>query len=508
MTEPIISQPASVAPGQIAFYDQIAPPLAASATPYTLSAKQSVLDLKEGPVPPYSATQSVLVSGPRFAIDPASIHTVFPPAGHVGSYRDVLPHIVFREFALPWMRSVDESGDPDGPPWMALLTIADTEMPAAPGQPPTSPNSMLTFPTAVPPAQVAAPSAGNVLAPNLTGVGAGNGELALVTDMNLGFFRAIAPRRDELPFLAHARVVNTAGKIMLGMQDDGCFSVVTGNRVPQAPGGYTALLVSLEGHGAHLPDSPAPDSKYTAIRVVVLGSWSFTTADSPGDFLTLMAQLTQPGRGGVRLLRLDPPADMASDPATAQALAIGYVALGNDLRDGELTTSLYRGPLVPAPTARHTEYGPYYLSDHAVLYDPDYGLFNHAYACAWQIGRLLALSDAAFVQRLIDWRRSYAAAQAAAANRRAVVAPAAAALNPGAAAAAAGLPAQLRGFFAARVAANTDALPVVVPRGENPALRELPGAAPGLRAAAAAAHDEETDPLLRLRARLGLGGGR
>jgi hypothetical protein len=77
------------------------------------------------------------------------------------------------------------------------------------------------------------------------------------------------------------------------------------------------------------------------------------------------------------------------------------------MRDGEKSTSWYRGPLVAAPTKRDFTYGPYLYSDHAMHYDPEYGLFNHAYSSAWQIGRLLALSDASFASGLFAWRNKY-----------------------------------------------------------------------------------------------------
>jgi hypothetical protein len=81
---------------------------------------------------------------------------------------------------------------------------------------------------------------------------------------------------------------------------------------------------------------------------------------------------------------------------------------------GENATSWYRGPLGPSPTKRESSqpqsegnYGPYIYSDHAMHYDPGTGIFNHAYSAAWQIGRLLALSDASFAQGMFNWRADY-----------------------------------------------------------------------------------------------------
>jgi hypothetical protein len=118
--------------------------------------------------------------------------------------------------------------------------------------------------------------------------------------------------------------------------------------------------------------------------------------------------------------------DSQDGPATVaqEALETGYIPLLNNLRSGEETTSWYRGPASPVPTSADPN-GPYLFSDRAIRYDPGpdpdpttgkssqsgTGLYDVSYACAWQIGRLLALSDSAFAQRLFDWRRSLAQKQ-------------------------------------------------------------------------------------------------
>ena len=120
-----------------------------------------------------------------------------------------------------------------------------------------------------------------------------------------------------------------------------------------------------------------------------------------------MKDLCEPGRGGVELLQMPGANQDLNNDTAKEALQIGFVALQNDMRVGEKMTSWYRGPLVPAPTQRNFDYGPYLYSDHAMHYDPQTGIFNHAYSAAWQIGRLLALSDASFSKAFFDWRNVY-----------------------------------------------------------------------------------------------------
>jgi len=507
MSDPITTTPGTVGPGQILFYDSIQPPLTAGA--YTFEAKQEVLDIPGETVPPYVASQPLLIDGPRFQIDPATVHAVFPPANQTGGYFDLLPHIVLRDFSLPWMRPI-EPGSPEqgagAAPWMALLTFYSGELPGG-----TTP--MMSSPTSVDVSQVLNPSDPTVLPPCLPPEANNSGNPVLVTDVDLAFFQAIAPSLAELPFLAHARSVNTDGKVLLGMNDDGCFSLVVGNRVADATGGKNlAVLVSLEGHQAHLHGAAtpttcsgtAPAQPYTKIRLVVLASWGFTTLPMPGTFLALMEALYDPGNGGVTLFQL-PGADAAYGNATAsEALQIGFVALANAMRVGERATSWYHGPLAASPTQRISGYGPYLFSDHAMYYDPETGIFDQGYAAAWQIGRLLALSDGSFAASLFAWRRNHNLRERAAAQAAMVQDRLAASFTPDSLTAAALPPvSQLRAFMTEKLGPVAETLPRVTRRPDR-ARPALPGVVDPDRARALA--EEGGDPLAALRELLAKGG--
>jgi hypothetical protein len=497
MTDPIVVPP-GIAAGEIQFYDRITPPLQVTSQPYTLSTTQQILGLPNA-VDPYQLDQHFVVSGPRFSIPPASIHSLFPPANHLGHYDGALPSIVFKDFALPWVRNiVPNTDDPSGPPWLALLTVYETEMAAAPSKPVVA-GAVVSFPTTITAGALVAPGTG-IVGPLLPDVTSTDPTQVSTIDVDGAFFTAVAPTAAELQYLAHSRAVNTDGKVLLGMDDDGCFSVVVGNRMAfagpaEAPSTNTVMLVSLEGHLTHLPGGTAPVGAGSKIRLAVLGTWSFLSSPARGSFVELMEAVCETG-GGVQLLRLGPPTpDPKADPMAAEALAIGYVPLANDLRDGETTTSLYRGPLAAGPTARaNLGNQPYYFSDAAIFYDLDYGIFNVAYAAAWQVGRLLALSDAAFVQALADWRRAYAAKRRLSANRASVVLPMSRALLGDVAPAHPGdLMADMRSFFAERMAGVAERLPAIAPRFEHAELDALFPAKLG-------SDDVDADPLVALRA--------
>ena len=402
---------ADLSPGQARFYHACRPALVAG--DYRLQARQSV-DKLTGEAPGFEVDTPFTIAGPRFKIDAGEVQMVYPPANNVGHYDEDLPHVVLRRKSIPWERSLDDSsvGD-DGPPWLALLTLYPGEMQGV-------------EPTRMSVAELLSPPTG-ILPPAIDKGQLSDAELKqslLAFDLDLASFQAIAPSLDDLPYLAHVREVDTADKEPLGMDEDGWFSVVVGNRLARAGAENQVFLVSLEGHREHLPGNTV--SGYTSIRLVCLVRWSFTAAPARGDFLCLVRALEQ--RGGVDLLQLphtpygkqpqaaeeaaDADADAeegAGKPAgqvAGEALDIGYVPLLNNTRSGETTTSWYRGPFTPVPTKADGN-GPYYYSDHAIRYDPETGLFNLAFAGAWQIGRLLALSDAPFARALFDWRRRW-----------------------------------------------------------------------------------------------------
>ncbi len=496
MANPIVVQPGNIGPGQIEFFDTIQPPLPAA--PYKLTVTQSIVGLKDGTKPSYTATQPFTVDGPRFQIDPTQIHMVFPPANQTGIYHDVLPNIVFGSFALPWIRNIDPTAksstqDPTTP-WMGLLTIYPAELPDG-----TNPQ-MSSPPTTSTAGALVSPGDSTILPPVLPDVSSSDTTPALLVDMNLAYFQAIAPTIAELPMLAHAREVNTDGKIILGLDEDGCFSVVMSNRVALDGSSNTVFLVSLEGHQDHLPGGSAIPAQYTKIRLAVLGGWSFTASTSPGSFLALMAALCTTGNGGVGLLKMPESKGTITNQDADTAIRSGYATLQNDLRDGENTTSLYRGPFVPAPTQEDFSYGPYLISDHAMHYDPDTGVFNHAYVAAWQIGRLLALSDSAFVQHLMQWRRKFLQSVQQQANQNAVEIPFLKALGAASQGPGAGVPAMMRMFMTDHLHPLKDKLPIVSPRGQHPRLSAVPGVASQQDIQEIATGDE--DPIVALKNRI------
>lgn len=427
------SPPVNIPAGDIQFFDNFMPALEDGIYQITVTQEvneviDSATNTTQALTDPYVQEQYFTVRGPRFTLAASEVYSVFPPLNSLANYTGVLPHIVLNKRTLPWERTLDGlNPSSDNQPWLALLLFEADEIMI--DSPPLGAGSgSATRAQSLPLTEVInLPLNGAILGPQniLLDPGAatsppdGN---CLVIDILPETFLAIAPQQAELPFLAHAREVNTGNKEILGINADGWFSVVVSNRIvscePQSPGGAGTLniahLVSLEGLQEYLPNStgtnPSIPQNIERVRIVSLASWTFTCVSLGLNFANLMKGLNV---GALQLSEDASPPDFsppaASPPVDAQAVVqsafqLGYVPLNYTTQPGEQTAAWCRGPLVPFATKR-VERLPFASADEAKIYDPNTGMFDLSLAVAWQIGRLLALSDKEFSVALLNWQR-------------------------------------------------------------------------------------------------------
>lgn len=410
--------------GEIRFWDNARPRLPAKG--YRVVVEQHV----ELPPPfvspgPYVTEQRVEVTGPHFGLGPDDVVSVHPPANADGDFSASLCHAVLGRRTLPWeidpVLATTADPEPDGPtdpatdprplvaPWLAVLLLTPEEVvPPAGG----APSGDLTGSTSVPLRDYLDP-APPVLGPAATRqrkdqwLAQYPDQRCVVVDVRAGAFAAVAPLAAELPYLAHAREVDVADQeIVTGDEEDEWFGVVVGNRLPtgSTSGIYVAHLVSLEGFVGVLADRGGLPAGVTAVRLLSLARWTFTSRKGAAYFGELMRDIA------VDVLRLPPELrPERTDRATtlvAGALDGGYVAVDHRTRLGERTTGWYRGPCLPVQMERNVQ--PMYPSAEAALvYDPATGMFDVSYAVAWQTGRLLALADRQFAIALLRWVRHH-----------------------------------------------------------------------------------------------------
>jgi hypothetical protein len=431
---PDSSPPVNIPAGDIQFFDNFMPALEDGT--YHITVTQEVNEVVDSTTnttqpltEPYVQEQYFTVQGPRFTLAASEVYSVFPPQNSLADYTGVLPHIVLNKRTLPWERTLDGlNPNSDNQPWLALLLFEAGEI-IVDDSPPGTGSGSSTKAQSLPLDEVInLPLGGAILGPQnivldpgeTTSPPAGN---CLVIDILPETFLAIAPQLRELPFLAHAREVNTGNKEILGIDADGWFSVVVSNRtaigcVPQSPGGAGTLniahLVSLEGLQSYLPDATGTNASIPKnierVRLVSLASWTFTCFSTGLNFRNLMQNLSV---GALRLSEHASPPNFspsaASLPVDAHAIVqsayqLGYVPLNYTTQQGEQSVAWCRGPLVPFATKR-VERLPFANADEAKIYDPHTGIFDLSLAVAWQIGRLLALSDKEFSVALLNWQR-------------------------------------------------------------------------------------------------------
>src|SRR5262245_7078840 len=125
--------PVTLKAGQIQFVEACHPPMVAGQ--YRISMSQLIKESKDTAVPwnsdPYASSLDFSVDAPRFVLDPAAIHSVYPPANETGRFDNALPHVVFTRRTLPWERTLDGKPPEWGrafPPWVGLLLLQETEL--------------------------------------------------------------------------------------------------------------------------------------------------------------------------------------------------------------------------------------------------------------------------------------------------------------------------------------------------------------------------------------------
>lgn len=397
-------------PGEIRFYDNFRPKIAAGSG-YMIEVEQLIEG--DGLAPQsFTRAQKFEVAGPRFCLPEGEIHSVYPPPNINDDYDGVLPQIVFRKRQLPWERSADGKT-----PWMALLLLDEAEIIVPEGSDGVSRTRAVSYKTA----DVIAPKEEDYLKPILTDE-LSDEENCFAINLSKENFLAIAPRFEELADLAHVREVNTDHKEFLGMHADGWFSILLSNRLPKTPpelasesieavkGAKFARnivhLVSLEGFTEYLKMNLDPESEHHKtleqaehVRLASLASWEFYCKSPTEGFAELMENL----ESGMLKSHL---AGRAADSFVNDALEGGYVPLQYHTRMGEQTMAWYRGPLLPIMTeANDAGEDVFFSVESAQVYDEQTGIFDLSHAAAWQIGRLTALSDAHFAQTLLEWKQ-------------------------------------------------------------------------------------------------------
>lgn len=139
------------------------------------------------------------------------------------------------------------------------------------------------------------------------------------------------------------------------------------------------------------------DAAVLKVRFPVLAHWQFTCSEGK-DFEELMTRLD------VGMLGAPPAEDRTSEADFPPVADTGHTLISHVTRGGVAGTAWYRGPFTPRQVARRETGVPYHNADQARMIGGDH-IENLSEAAAFEVGRLMALADPAFLQELLRWRR-------------------------------------------------------------------------------------------------------
>jgi hypothetical protein len=407
------------------------------------------------------------ITGPRFSLPGTEIHSVFPPPNAQGTFSSRLPHIALKRRTLPWERTDADHPDipwlalvvladfeaelrrnepirdaftsdavaaaiaaPDGTCDHIVVTqrVVDQTFPSRDELPLLSHVRQVSLRDAEnlgsdADGWMAVLISNRLPQPNTTygcyliSLEGQLEELPAPGDVQTG----VGPRfvYEELAEAFHARVAETpvapagpgegaaaAGEILdvvmdsiashhqearVRVEEDSGWLVT---RQPDAPAPRAAEL-GIRAPGVFVVDFldvSIWDSDARKLRFPVLAHWTFHT-EGAADFQQLMENLD------VGMLGKQP-----AEGEDVPILDTGHTVVERLTRRGESAQAWYRGPLTPRQVARRTDPPALFTAEQALRLGED-GRWDLSEAAAFEIGRLLALSDAAFIDQLARWRR-------------------------------------------------------------------------------------------------------
>lgn len=447
--------PTSPDTGTIRYFDSIKPPLTQGK--FKVQTKQTFPETVKGVntnLPEQVIkNEYIQVEGSPYQIDPLTIHSRTPPKNEQGVKVDLsIPKIVFQSKTLPWERKAHDSEHYDDCPWMSLLLIRDDEFEECceilEGQKqytiPGKGNSSIPF-------EIRVLSIKEGLLKNIGPTAHDLPYLAHSLQVNPkdkelcgndedGIFSVIISNRlpSKINTKYHVCLVSIEGHasnlpvedtVQVLTQD-----IVESPQMIQKQNQASNLNVEVyngvprvTSHPVQLPvDIPETfqsihGMKSTSdVKLILLDYWTFKTGDG-GDFESKIKSIKfrQSLSDKDKVGDLDSLAGFSSEEDEHRTYEPAL--LGSDMdpdvtvnsflytdiveHDGITRPCLYRGPCIAVPTYHDIKEKPYANSDDARGLEPSTGLDVIHHSSAFELGRLLALSDPKFIETLSRWRR-------------------------------------------------------------------------------------------------------
>jgi len=395
---------------------------------------------------------TVLISGPRFIFSPAEIYAVFPPRDSFGEWDNVLPHVELTPSTLPWQRP--SGADDRSVPWLALILLQEEEW---------------NDPTKVVAEKMAWEDLRKEVGPELeqeaTDHPPEKGQRfppVQALRIEQTFLQQIMPTADDMRWLTHVRV---------GHDSDGQDverAIVVCNRMPRKGARAAAHLISLEQRLTRDGSSKFRTASDGKVLLLSIHAWEFT-CPADEEFKVsdkALGRLDEPLKGQAAqqfptgeardVLYRGRDAFVAAlegkgfskeadkdalvnachvqsetfkglmdaldcgwlhAPPEAQSnklFELGSVPVAHGLRNGGKTASWYHGPLIADKNldadieTALMQTLPVRHADQLLLYNETTRMLDASYAAAWELGRLLAISEPRISQQIAQWKTSHA----------------------------------------------------------------------------------------------------
>lgn len=449
--------PTSPDTGTIRYFDSIKPPLTQGK--FKVQTKQTFPETVKGVstnLPPeITKNEYIQIEGSPYQIDPLTIHSRSPPKNEQGVKVDLsIPKIVFQSKTLPWERKAGQAEHYDDCPWMSLLLIRDDEFEECckilEGQ------KQYTIPgkaNTITPFEIRVLSIKEGLLKNIGPTAHDLPYLAHSLQVNPkdkelcgndedGIFSVIISNRlpSKINTKYHVCLVSIEGHTSKLPTEDTVQhltqDIVESPQPIQNQNQNQSTQFIIEGHNGvrrvsslpvQLPINP-PETlqliqgmKSTSdVKLILLDYWTFKTGDG-GDFeskiksIKFRQTLSDKDKVGdldsLAGFSLEEGEHRTYEPALLGSDMDPDVTVNSFLytdiveHDGITRPCLYRGPCIAVPTYHEIKEMPYANSDDARGLEPSTGLDVIHHSSAFELGRLLALSDPKFIETLSRWRR-------------------------------------------------------------------------------------------------------
>ena len=447
MAQDPIPQPPPV--GEIRFFDSIRPPL--SQGDYKMRMMQTFPQIVDNNETGMNSSEQLdkffTVNGSRWSIDPLTVHSRFPPKNEQNVKLDLtLPKIVFQSKTLPWERIVDEQNK--DLPWMSLLLLREDEFNSCDYYPVAESTEIDAASEAVPVKLLEIPSSLlKLIAPTTDEVEllahslqvnprdkelCGNDEDGLFSvilsnripsEPNEKYHALLVSLEGSLNELPNENQIQYLTKPPVTKSKMEVVDRLSGVKKASKKGttkSSSKLRVQSNSHSGK-DARPVKGQISRKVKLLVLDYWKFKTGNG-GDFESKIKNI----RFRKKEENLSEAGELGSvyDFAKEKKQEDSYyepALLGNDMDpdisansylltdivedDGITRPCLYRGPCIAVPTTHQPKTKPYENSDDARGIEPSTGFDVIHHSAAFELGRLLAMSDPQFISSMSRWRR-------------------------------------------------------------------------------------------------------